>query len=107
MKRTHGSERVQSGKLRGATDRTDYFYFFCPHCPGDQMLRILDFKALREEPGSKYNDKCCSKAKRTFGFGFEIFCEKCGFHDYVKVANYGWQGGTHAQALANFDGNEA
>src|ERR1041385_873081 len=103
MRPTHGSEHVESGKLRGATDRTDYFYFFCPRCPGDRILRVLDFDTLREDSGSKYNDKCRSKARRTFGFGFELFCEKCGFHDYVKISNYGWQGGKHAEALGKFD----
>jgi len=106
MKPTHGSEHVEGGKLRGATDRTDYFYFFCPRCSDDRVLRILDFKALREESGSKYNDQCRSKARRTFGFGFELFCEQCGFHDYVKVSNYGWQGGTHAETLGKFDTNK-
>lgn len=102
MKPTHGTNHVMGGKLRGATDRTDYFYFFCPKCPGDQMLRILDFTPLRDEPGSEYNEQCRSKARRTFGFRLELFCEKCGLHDCVKVANYGWQSGSHSDALGKF-----
>ncbi len=43
----HGTEAVQSGRLRGATDATDYFYFFCPTCPGDHLLRILDYRFTR------------------------------------------------------------
>ncbi len=38
----HGSKSVEHGKLRGATD-TDYFYFFCPQCPGEQILRVLEW----------------------------------------------------------------
>ncbi len=103
MKPTHGSDDVQHGRLRGATDLTDYFYFFCPHCADDRVLRIVDYKAIRDEPGNKYNDVCRSKAQRTFIFGFELFCEQCGFHDDVKVANFGWQGGKHAETLGNFE----
>ena len=99
MKPTHGSEKITGGKLRGATDRTDYFYFFCPQCSGDEILRVLDFKSLREESGNKYNNQCRSQARKTFGLGFEIFCEKCDFRDYVKIANYGWQGGKHSEVL--------
>jgi hypothetical protein len=100
MKPTHGSEHIEAGNLRGATDRTDYFYFFCPRCADNRILRILDFKMLREEAGSKYNEKCRSKAHRTFIFGLELFCEECGLHDYVKLSNCGWQGGKHAETLA-------
>jgi hypothetical protein len=47
--RSHGSEMVMSGNLRGATDATDYFYFFCHRCPNDRLLRVLDYRVTREE----------------------------------------------------------
>ena len=102
MKLTHGSFAVQGGKLKGATDRTDYFYFFCPACPDDRVLRILDVDPIEEKPGNEFNNVCRSKARKTLIFGFEIFCEHCGFRDYVKVANAGWQGGKHSQTLGRF-----
>jgi hypothetical protein len=50
----HSSEAVTEGKLRGATD-TDYFYFFCPKCPDDEILRILDYEVRSEQPDNPYN----------------------------------------------------
>jgi hypothetical protein len=41
MKITHGSDKVMDGALKGRTDATDYFYFFCPSCPNDNILRVL------------------------------------------------------------------
>ncbi|MEI7774417.1 MAG: hypothetical protein WCK17_06545 [Verrucomicrobiota bacterium] len=96
---SHGTDAVQSGRLRGATDATDYFYFFCPQCPNDQMLRILDYKFTREEGGNKYNETCKRKAPRSFIIAFDITCEQCGLRDCVKVSNIGWQGGEHATTL--------
>jgi len=72
MKPTHGSEHIEAGNLRGATDRTDYFYFFCPRCADNRILRILDFKMLREEAGSKYNEKCRSKAPNTLKHSLKL-----------------------------------
>jgi hypothetical protein len=98
-KHSHGTDAVQSGRLRGATDATDYFYFFCPQCPNDQMLRILDYQFTREEKGNEYNETCKSKAPRSFVIAFDITCEQCGLRDCVKVSNLGWQGGEHSKAL--------
>ena len=42
--------------MRGATDVTEYFYFFCPKCPDDRLLRILDCCFTKDEKGNKYND---------------------------------------------------
>ena len=95
------------GKLKGATDRTDYFYFFCPKCKDDQVLRILDYNHVLEEKGSRYNDQCRSKALKSFTFRFEVFCETCGLHDCVKVSNTGWQAGSHAATLGKLDEKEA
>jgi len=99
MKHTHGSEAVEAGRLRGATDRTDYFYFFCPECPGDRLLRILDYQVTRDDKENEYNASSKHKAARSFITAFEIACEECGFRDCVKISSVGRQGGTHAEAL--------
>ncbi len=98
MKHTHGSEAIAGGRLRGATD-TDYFYFFCPQCPNDEILRILDYQFTREEKGNEYNETCKSKAPRSFVIAFDITCERCGLRDCVKVSNLGWQYGEHSKTL--------
>ena len=43
----HGSEQVIHGKLKGATGETDYFYFFCPRCPDNEVVRILEYGVRR------------------------------------------------------------
>jgi predicted RNA-binding Zn-ribbon protein involved in translation (DUF1610 family) len=98
-KHRHGSDAVMSGKLRGATDDTDYFYFFCPNCPNDRLLRVLDYRMIREEKGNTYSEKVKTKAIRSFVLAFDVTCEECGFRDCVKLSNIGWQGGTHADTL--------
>lgn len=95
----HGTECVLDGRLRGATDVTDYFYFFCPKCPDDRLLRILDYQLIHEEPGNKYNNICKRMAHRSFIIGFDIACEQCGLRERVKISNMGWQDGTHSAAL--------
>lgn len=95
----HGSTDVTGGKLRGATDATDYFYFFCPKCPSDEIMRVLEYDVHAEEPENRYNSECKSKAKNGFALAFKLHCEKCGHTDFVKVSNTGWQGGSHAAAL--------
>lgn len=97
-KTPRGSDAVQGGKLQGATDATDYFYFVCPKCEDDEILRPLDYKITREEKGSKFNDELKRKAPRSFIIAFERYCEKCGFKDFVKVSNCGWQGGRLSDA---------
>ncbi len=95
----HGTDNVMEGRLRGATDVTEYFYFFCPKCPDDRLLRILDCCFTKDEKGNKYNDTYKRKAVRSFIIAFDVTCEECGFRDCVKVSNIGWQGGTHSNAL--------
>jgi predicted RNA-binding Zn-ribbon protein involved in translation (DUF1610 family) len=96
----HGSDKVQGGRLRGATD-TDYFYFFCPQCPNDQIVRILDYGVVKEAAENRYNEIVSPKAAKSFTLGFKIHCPKCGLTDFVKISNEGWQGGTHAETLRN------
>ena len=98
----HGSSTVEAGRLRGATGETDYFYFFCPKCPGDEIMRILEYGIHAEEPENPYNEKCRSKAKYGFTLAFKLHCEKCRHTDYAKLSNTGWQGGQHQQILARF-----
>ena len=98
----HGSKAVADGKLRGATDQSDYFYFFCPKCPDDEMMRILEYGVHAQEPENPYNSKCKSKAKYGFTLAFKLHCEKCGHTDFVKLSNTGSQVGQHRQALDRF-----
>ena len=98
----HGSNNVEQGRLRGATGETDYFYFFCPKCPGDEVVRILEYGLHSEEPENPYNQYCRSKAKYGFALAFKLHCEKCGYTDFVKLANTGWQGGQHQEILNRF-----
>ncbi len=88
----HGSEAVEGGKLRGATD-TDYFYFFCPRCPGKHILRVLEYAEHAQEPVNPYNEQLGRKAHGGFTLVFKLYCEQCRLTDFVKVSNTGWQGG--------------
>ena len=89
----HGSYEVHRGKFRGATD-TDYFYFLCPKCPGDEIVRILEYdERVSQENENDYNEQCKSKAKYGFTLVFKLYCEKCSFTDFVKISNTGWQAG--------------
>ena len=38
----HKFDAVTGGRLEGATDAEDYFYFFCPKCPDREIMRILE-----------------------------------------------------------------
>jgi hypothetical protein len=98
MKITLGSEAMEGGKLKGATD-TEYFYFFCPKCPDNQILRILDFEIVRDEAENTYNSESQSVAARSFVIRFDLACDVCGLRDCTKVSNIGWQGGAYATAL--------
>src|SRR5262245_55112361 len=87
----HGSEAVEGGRLIGATD-TDYFYFQCPECSGGEILQILDFKTIEDGPVD-YAPELRKNSRRDFILGLELFCRQCQFHDFVKIANIGWQDG--------------
>lgn len=93
----HGSSSVDSGKLRGSTVGSDYFYFFCPKCSEDHILRVLEYGVYEESEVNPSNDDCKSKAKYGFTLAFKIYCEKCGFKDFVKLSNTGYQTGSAAQ----------
>ena len=94
----HGSENVENGKLTGKTD-TDYFYFLCPECPDQQIMRVLDAIQLDDskldhellQSLESYNSECKSNATSHIAISFKIYCENCGLQDIVKIANHGWQ----------------
>jgi hypothetical protein len=96
----HGSSDMQGGKLKGATGETDYFYFFCPKCPDDYAMRILEYRIHTPQHENEYNESTKSKAKYGFTLAFNLHCEKCGHDDFVKISNTAWQGGTHREMLA-------
>jgi hypothetical protein len=96
----NGSDAVFDGKLKGATGETDYFYFFCPKCPDDHILRILEYRVHEEVPENPSNEECKSHARHGFTLAFKLHCENCEYKDYVKVSNIGWQSGTHAEIIA-------
>lgn len=95
----HGSCAVEDGGLRGATDITDYFYFFCPKCPDDYIVRILEYAPHTEESENPYNPETMTYAETGFSLVFKLQCEQCGHTDFVKISNTGWQGGKHSDAL--------
>jgi len=94
----HGSKAVTGGRLRGATD-TDYFYFFCPHCAGDEILRVLDYEVRYCSPENDYDNEISPKAASAFVLAMKLYCESCQHTDFVKISNVGWQGGQHLDAL--------
>lgn len=96
----HGSAEVEGGRLRGATD-TDYFYFFCPKCPDSEILRVLDYEVRHEQANNPYNEQLGKpKASKGFVLAFKLYCQRCGFLDFTKIGNIGWQGGKHHEALS-------
>lgn len=98
----YGSEGVFRGKLKGATGEGDYFYFFCPKCPGNEIVRILEYGVHSEETENPYNQECKSKAKYGFTLAFKLHCEKCGHTDFIKISNTHWQRGSHGDILGSF-----
>lgn len=91
------SDAVKGGKLHGATD-SDYFYFFCPSCSNNQLMRILDYDIQVEHPEIPHPD-LKPKAARGFVLAFMLHCPKCGLTDFTKIGNLRWQEGTHSEAL--------
>lgn len=99
----HGSDQVIKGKLKGATAETDYFYFFCPKCSDNEIVRILEYGVHTEVPENPYNKDCKSKAKYRFTLAFKLHCEQCSHTDFVKISNVGWQGGRYQDILGRFE----
>lgn len=87
-----GSGHVEGGGLTGATIDTDYFYFFCPRCPDQQILRILEYSLRDASSEHPYNSEYKVKAKNGFTLEFKAYCEQCKKSDIFKVSNMGLQG---------------
>jgi hypothetical protein len=99
----HGSDAIQGGKLRGQTGDTDYFSFLCPRCKKPAVLRILDYGVIKETDDNRYNELLSPKATSGFILAFKLYCQECGFKDFVKLSNEGLQGGppTRKDSLAS------
>ncbi len=95
----HGSSAIRDGKLRGGTDGTDYFYFFCPKCEDNQIMRLLDYRHYEEELKNRYDEQMKSKAKKGFTLQFQVYCEKCEHTDTFKISNIGFQCGDYSATL--------
>ncbi|WP_347985858.1 hypothetical protein [Methylomonas sp. AM2-LC] len=99
------SEAVEEGKLRGATDYSEFFYFFCPKCEGDKILRLLDYRLTENSEKNRYDGEKIgqqnikSKCAKGFTLQFQCYCENCGHADTFKISNLGWQGGNHSDSL--------
>lgn len=89
----HGSSAVADGGVTGKTD-TDYFYFFCPNCEGEQILRLLDYDVHHSEPKNSYDNEFKSKSSHGFTLVFKVHCEQCNLTDFIKISNLGFQEGT-------------
>jgi len=96
----HGSTAVEDGKLKGATGRTDYFFFFCPNCPDKYIMRILDYCAIQDTPENRVNSEMKIPAAKGFILAFKLYCEKCKHTDFVKIDNVGLQGGFYKDAIS-------
>jgi len=81
----HGSEAVKGGRLKGRTGKSDYFFFLCPNCDGEQVMRILNYEfrdvssPLQREEGKK--------PTQHFNLAFHLYCPHCQFEDFVKIDN--------------------
>ena len=95
----HGSDRIVGGNLKGATGSSDYFYFSCPNCPDNEILRILEYREHEPRKPNPHNVTCTRAAKYGFTLVFNLYCEQCGLSDFVKVSNAGLQGEQHAHVL--------
>ena len=89
----HGSKLTEGGGLKGTTDITDYFYFLCPKCKDNHVMRILEYEVKSFEDDNKYNEKFMKKAANGFTLAFHLYCEKCKFDDFTKISNTAQQTG--------------
>jgi hypothetical protein len=81
----HGSDQVSGGKLTGRTGQTDYFFFICPACKDNQILRILEYEFRKAaEPRDRAEKK---RPVEYFNVAFHLYCPSCQFEDFVKLDN--------------------
>jgi hypothetical protein len=81
----HGSSAVEGGKLKGRTGTTDYFFFVCPKCADDQIMRILGYEFRESAPPVKREEK--KQPAEYFNLAFHLYCPTCQFEDFIKVDN--------------------
>jgi len=81
----HGSLAVEGGKLKGATGNTDYFFFICPKCEGDQTMRVMEYTARTPAPPVERTER--KKPTRYFNLAFRLYCPVCQFEDFIKIDN--------------------
>ena len=92
-----GSYKVNKGKLKGTTDGSHYFYFICPECDDNQIMRVLEYEVSEHKEENEYNEFFKKKATEGFTLAFHIHCEKCGLDDFTKISNIGLQQGNITQ----------
>ena len=80
----HGSSDVEGGRLRGRTGETDYFFFLCPRCEGEQVMRILEYELEPTPPVERQERK---QPKTYFRVAFHLYCPICECEDFVKMDN--------------------
>jgi hypothetical protein len=81
----HGSSVVYDGKLRGRTGTTDYFFFLCPRCPGEQVMRVLEYEFRNASPPVERYEK--KKPTEHFNLAFHLYCPACQLEDFIKIDN--------------------
>jgi hypothetical protein len=81
----HGSEEVSGGRLTGATGGSDYFFFRCPKCPDDQIMRVLEYEFRDDAPPKERQEK--KRPKQYFNLVFHLYCPHCQFEDFIKIDN--------------------
>lgn len=81
----HGSDVVTHGKLKGRSGRTDYFFFLCPKCNNDQIMRILEYEFRKAAPPVKRQEK--ETPTEYFNLAFHLYCPNCQFKNFIKIDN--------------------
>lgn len=81
----HGTVAVTGGKLKGRTGGTDYFFFICPSCQNDQVMRILEYEFRNPAPPVDRGER--KKPREYFNLAFHLYCPSCHFEDFVKIDN--------------------
>jgi predicted RNA-binding Zn-ribbon protein involved in translation (DUF1610 family) len=80
-----GGFSVSGGKLVGRTGDTEYFFFTCPKCPDEQVMRVLDYEFRDDAPPIVRDEK--KVPKKHFNLAFSLYCPNCQFEDFIKIDN--------------------
>ena len=76
---------ASGGKLVGRTGVTEYFFFICPKCPDDQVMRVLDYEFHHDAQPIVRQEK--KRPKKHLNLVFSLWCPNCQFEDFVKIDN--------------------